>query len=234
MTPRLHWQCSVPMASGSFHAAASCSNAPILPLRTAGWRASPPSALGWQQRSMSNQSKPGSSTSSSTGTSGGAAMPKTSRTASSPAAAAAAGARAAQGRAAGEAPAATTTAAGAAAAAAGGSSGGGQQGTAAGPRRPPPELQLIPSFSKMSSDLKAVPLIPRVLGLAGALPFLVLSPPVAQALRIFLPMDVVANAAMFQAAYGGCIVSFLGAVHWGLAMGSTLSGPVAQQMANDR
>eukprot|EP00878_Enallax_costatus_P041182 GHUV01047744.1.p1 GENE.GHUV01047744.1~~GHUV01047744.1.p1 ORF type:complete len:170 (-),score=46.35 GHUV01047744.1:199-708(-) len=36
-----------------------------------------------------------------------------------------------------------------------------------------------------------------------------------------------------QVCYGVTIVSFLGAVHWGVAMSSSLSGPVAARIANE-
>jgi hypothetical protein len=39
------------------------------------------------------------------------------------------------------------------------------------------------------------------------------------------------RACRAQVGYGACIVSFLGAVHWGMAMGSGLSGPIAAKIA---
>ena len=52
---------------------------------------------------------------------------------------------------------------------------------------------------------------------AGAIPFIALSPPIAQALPL-LPAGLVANAALLQLGYGASIASFLGGVHWGMAM----------------
>ncbi len=53
--------------------------------------------------------------------------------------------------------------------------------------------------------------------LAGAIPFLALSPPIAQALPM-LPAELVANAALLQIGYGATIASFLGGIHWAMAM----------------
>ena len=52
---------------------------------------------------------------------------------------------------------------------------------------------------------------------AGAIPFLALAPPIAQSLP-FLPADLVANAALLQIGYGASIASFLGGIHWAMAM----------------
>ena len=52
---------------------------------------------------------------------------------------------------------------------------------------------------------------------AGAIPFLALAPPIAQSLP-FLPADLVANAALLQLGYGASIASFLGGIHWAMAM----------------
>ena len=53
--------------------------------------------------------------------------------------------------------------------------------------------------------------------IAGAIPFLALSPPIAQSLPL-LPADLVASAALLQLGYGASIASFLGGIHWALAM----------------
>ncbi|KAK9905759.1 hypothetical protein WJX75_005885 [Coccomyxa subellipsoidea] len=63
----------------------------------------------------------------------------------------------------------------------------------------------------------SVPPIAKVLGFAGAIPFLALSPPIAQALPM-LPAELVANAALLQIGYGATIASFLGGIHWAMAM----------------
>ena len=55
------------------------------------------------------------------------------------------------------------------------------------------------------------------LGALGAVPFVALTPQCARALRL----DAVSGAdgrARMQIAYGGSILSFLGGVHWGLAL----------------
>ncbi|GAQ83250.1 hypothetical protein KFL_001410080 [Klebsormidium nitens] len=66
------------------------------------------------------------------------------------------------------------------------------------------------------SNLQDVPLVPLLLGFAGATPFVALAPPVAPLLP--LPEDMHKRRADWQAAYGAVIASFLGGVHWGLAM----------------
>jgi Protein of unknown function (DUF3429) len=51
---------------------------------------------------------------------------------------------------------------------------------------------------------------------AGVIPFIALSPPIAAVLP--LPADVVQHAALLQLGYGATILSFLGGVHWGIAL----------------
>ncbi|BDA47546.1 probable transmembrane protein 69 at C-terminar half [Coccomyxa sp. Obi] len=67
------------------------------------------------------------------------------------------------------------------------------------------------------SGLAAVPPVARVLGFAGAIPFLALSPPIAEMLPL-LPAGLLANAALLQIGYGATIASFLGGIHWAMAM----------------
>ena len=50
----------------------------------------------------------------------------------------------------------------------------------------------------------------------GVIPFLALSPPIAASLP--LPADLVQHAALLQVAYGANIASFLGGIHWAMAM----------------
>ncbi|EFJ51469.1 hypothetical protein VOLCADRAFT_87803 [Volvox carteri f. nagariensis] len=73
-------------------------------------------------------------------------------------------------------------------------------------------------FSRQSQNLAAMPLYPKLLGFAGAIPFTTLTPAFVQTAG--LP-DLVDYCAQMQLVYGGSIVSFLGAVHWGLAMSSS-------------
>jgi hypothetical protein len=67
-----------------------------------------------------------------------------------------------------------------------------------------------------------MPQVPRSalwLGLAGLIPF------AAGALAVWgLPPAPAGFARFIQMAYGACILSFLGAVHWGLAMAGTGTG----------
>lgn len=93
-------------------------------------------------------------------------------------------------------------------------------------------------FARWLAAFKAVPTVPRVLGLAGAVPFLALAPPVAKHLSDLLPATMVDNCAMIQVCYGVTIVTFLGAVHWGVAMaspimGAAAGGAVGARMANE-
>ncbi|GJP46435.1 hypothetical protein CLOM_g5722 [Closterium sp. NIES-68] len=66
------------------------------------------------------------------------------------------------------------------------------------------------------SGLASVPLVPLVLGLAGAIPFVALAPPLCS--LIPLPELLASQPAAAQAAYGAAILAFLGGPHWGLAM----------------
>ena len=80
-----------------------------------------------------------------------------------------------------------------------------------------------PSSSPPSSPqgLAAVPTLIKALGFGGVLPFFAFSPVVAPHLPLDLLGDAVAhNPGLLQVAYGATIISFLGGVHWGLAMTS--------------
>mmetsp|Transcript_24447 Transcript_24447/g.67966 ORF Transcript_24447/g.67966 Transcript_24447/m.67966 type:complete len:245 (-) Transcript_24447:2917-3651(-) len=57
----------------------------------------------------------------------------------------------------------------------------------------------------------------KFLGLTGVIPFIALCPPIAATIP-FLPLEVVTNAAQLQTSYGISIATFLGGVHWGMAM----------------
>jgi len=69
---------------------------------------------------------------------------------------------------------------------------------------------------QMFLDFRAVPFPALILGMAGLIPFVALAPPLAHMLP--LPALVAAHPTEAQALYGASIVSFLGAIHWGLAM----------------
>lgn len=84
-----------------------------------------------------------------------------------------------------------------------------QAAEAAPPPPPPPQ------------GLAAVPGLIKALGFAGVLPFWIFSPAVAPELPLNLLGDnVPAAAGALQVGYGATIISFLGGVHWGLAMTS--------------
>ncbi|KAK9824595.1 hypothetical protein WJX72_011564 [[Myrmecia] bisecta] len=69
--------------------------------------------------------------------------------------------------------------------------------------------------------------VAKWLGYAGAIPFLALSPPIASMIPL-MPSGLIADAAVLQLGYGACIASFLGGIHWAMAMarygGPALSG----------
>ncbi|KAK9794350.1 hypothetical protein WJX73_010149 [Symbiochloris irregularis] len=94
-----------------------------------------------------------------------------------------------------------------------------QTGPSVPPQRPP--------------RLSDVPPTARLLGLAGVLPFIALSPPVAGILP-FIPADLVANAGLLQLGYGASIASFLGGIHWSLAMVHYPGTKAAFDAASDR
>ena len=52
---------------------------------------------------------------------------------------------------------------------------------------------------------------------AGVIPFIALSPPIAASLPL-IPAELLQNAALLQVAYGASIASFLGGIHWAMAM----------------
>jgi Protein of unknown function (DUF3429) len=70
--------------------------------------------------------------------------------------------------------------------------------------------------------LAAVPNLIKALGFGGIIPFWAFSPAVAPHLPFLdlLGDTVIQNAGLLQVGYGATIISFLGGVHWGLAMTS--------------
>lgn len=79
------------------------------------------------------------------------------------------------------------------------------------PPPPPPQPPSPPS------GLAAVPPVAKILGFAGAIPFLALTPQLVHSIPL-LPDAWVANAGLLQIGYGVSIASFLGGIHWALAM----------------
>lgn len=59
------------------------------------------------------------------------------------------------------------------------------------------------SFSRWWKSFQSAPTVPKVLGLAGAIPFIALAPPVAKHLVAVLPSEVVDNSAMIQVSLSG-------------------------------
>ena len=86
---------------------------------------------------------------------------------------------------------------------------------------------------KPKKGWRAVPSVPKFLGLSGLIPFFAFSPPILHAtatsmssvaalqpLAHAILTDIYPYSGMLQIGYGTAIVSFLGAVHWGSAMQS--------------
>jgi hypothetical protein len=68
-----------------------------------------------------------------------------------------------------------------------------------------------------SLSLRNVPTVPRVLGLAGLIPFVA----TGVGARVFFTDESRRETMQtVQRAYGASILSFMGAVHWGLEMAS--------------
>ncbi|KAG2453417.1 hypothetical protein HYH02_001640 [Chlamydomonas schloesseri] len=90
-------------------------------------------------------------------------------------------------------------------------------------------------FARQSQILATMPVYPKLLGFAGAIPFLTLTPQLLTAAGM---PELIDYCARMQQVYGGSIVTFLGAVHWGLAMQSqTIAAPgtkKAQGALNER
>ena len=77
--------------------------------------------------------------------------------------------------------------------------------------------------------------LPPFLPAAGALPFWVFSPAVAPLLPLDLLLEpsMLASTGLLQVGYGATILSFLGGVHWGLAM-TNVGGTAAAKMCEQR
>lgn len=71
---------------------------------------------------------------------------------------------------------------------------------------------LQPTRRITTEPVKDVPVAPKLLGIAGLIPFVGTS-----ALAVYMPEAVVLVSEL-QATYGASILSFMGAVHFGLAM----------------
>jgi hypothetical protein len=100
--------------------------------------------------------------------------------------------------------------------------------------KPPPCVPLPGAVKiKPRTGWRAVPQVPKFLGLAGLLPFFALCPPILKASATWLASvdalqpvasvllhEVLPITGLLQIGYGTAVVSFLGAVHWGSAMQS--------------
>ncbi|KAI5082661.1 hypothetical protein GOP47_0002404 [Adiantum capillus-veneris] len=79
------------------------------------------------------------------------------------------------------------------------------------------------SIRNILINFAKAPIVPMFLGVTGAIPFLALTPPFPYWLP--LPEVLAANPIEAQTLYGGVILSFLGAPHWGLAMVGIQASP---------
>lgn len=73
-----------------------------------------------------------------------------------------------------------------------------------------------------------LPPVVAVLGYTGLIPFFL---PVVAALLDWPPLPLGLSWSFVQVAYGAVILSFLGALHWGVAMSSERLGPAARSTA---
>eukprot|EP01018_Ginkgo_biloba_P016827 Gb_34281 [translate_table: standard] len=87
------------------------------------------------------------------------------------------------------------------------------------------ETGVLVFFRSMQEKMKSeeLPTAAMGLGLAGAIPFVLLTPPFCSVLP--LPEFLCARPLEAQAAYGAVILSFLGGPHWGLGMVRTHAPP---------
>lgn len=83
-------------------------------------------------------------------------------------------------------------------------------------KNPTVEGDKMVSLPQLMSSFAKAPMVPMFLGVAGAVPFLALTPPFPYWLP--LPEVLTANPIEAQALYGAVILAFLGGPHWGLAM----------------
>ena len=75
-----------------------------------------------------------------------------------------------------------------------------------------------PSKQEQNVAAAAIPSQAKGLGFLGALPFWVFSPAVANSIPMLDAIVRLEDCGMLQVSYGATILSFLGGVHWGLAM----------------
>jgi len=75
--------------------------------------------------------------------------------------------------------------------------------------------------SQSPQNVSTFPVVAQILGYAGTIPF------IALALSIFLDIDVAASGLMDLPhkllVYGAVIISFIGAVHWGVALQASVA-----------
>ncbi|GAB4815565.1 hypothetical protein N2152v2_002611 [Parachlorella kessleri] len=106
--------------------------------------------------------------------------------------------------------------------------------TAARAEQQPPITSAAAAAAGQQQGLSAAPTITKLLGFGGAIPFLALSPFAATHLPLWL-LDpaLVTHCGVLQIGYGATILSFLGGVHWGVAM-TNIGGAVGARLAQER
>jgi hypothetical protein len=73
----------------------------------------------------------------------------------------------------------------------------------------------------MQNHLKSLPFVARLLGYGGLIPFVFLSGAIS--MNVDLGAFAVVDKGGFLLAYGAVILSFVGAVHWGVALTGSLN-----------
>lgn len=89
--------------------------------------------------------------------------------------------------------------------------------------------QETPVPDQSQPSIEPVPKVAKILGFAGAIPFLALTPQVVHSI-VLLPDAWVANAGLLQITYGVGIASFLGGIHWAMAMAEYGGAVVGHQL----
>lgn len=80
-----------------------------------------------------------------------------------------------------------------------------------------PAAAAPPEGGPLASPAQPAPDVARFLGFAGAAPFWLCAPAIATHLPLVDP-GLLASLGTLQVGYGATILSFLGGVHWGVAM----------------
>lgn len=98
-----------------------------------------------------------------------------------------------------------------------------------------PQTSQPAASSTIGVVLPPPPGITKVLGYGGLIPFYAFSTPLAKyfPLDLVLEPNVLSQPALVQVAYGATILSFLGGIHWGVAM-TPVGGQIAAKLSGER